>query len=843
MKMKVTSGQGSDSAVDSVVQETEPEPGNGSIRRPAVIMQLDVCNQNIETFLENLKKRIEKRTKITERMLQTHSTNTPIKFKSKTWEWTSTSPCLSYQKYHPNDDKTTTTQHLVVLYYRMGPTETAEVFLVSNSAVSLQRFARNANTAFPTNITRRLVDCEMVSKDSSHHLIGNIFTKTRVLRNKTTIDFNDVPVLLLGFTASLRKHCSIFTLSPFHISTKEHRVHVKKLSISFTTPLTQNEEVCVLDHLTKIIRNEETHLSTGHNVIEEDVDLALDITEVPDSVTIQLNNQLAISIHQSIMLSTKLELTLHFPTAFIARCEIRLASKTLYSNDGIPTVSEVLKAISSSGRFNTKKTMNPAALWKTLKSFRIYLLNYNGERQISERISIVDVMHGALHHNDKTYWRFCSHWYQVSSDRLAIIQRKFRQLLKNNLMSEVDSAYLFKKFPVTSTPTLNESDTSSSSQPSTSSAAANTQDYSQLTLSQQSGRDNLEQEYNCKYASEANYLVGDKITANFIEIFDLLSYDSVNAKVYIYHVKRKFGQSTRDAASQLTASAKLIYDDIVGSGEKTLHKHYTHLVEKSDINAKLVEWGITSKEQYVDLYRKNKLTFVYAFVDEDNKSTKRSLKEESQIKETVAVADLITKLELYKGHINDYTNFKSIMNALNRLVFQLPDSIELDIVARRLFEFLVKAKLIQANGDVTSKLLFGINFNQMGLLNTSMQQFHEFTNKFCTKINFFELILRPYRSLYQTLIAKIELQRIYRFIAEKGFEFQICEMERENQAPETPVNKVPIKRDCSGSSSSKKRQKLGGSSSKKKEVPKGQPLITESLRKAARNLSQDLESE
>ncbi|KAG4078312.1 hypothetical protein HA402_013022 [Bradysia odoriphaga] len=810
-------------------------------------MQLDACNQNIETFLDNLKKRLEKRTTIIERIVQTHSANTPIKFKSKTWEWTSTSPCLIYQKYHPNDEKITTTQHLVALYYRMGPTQTAEVFLVSNSAVSLQRFTRNANAEFPIKITKRLVDCKTVLKDSSHHLIGNIFTSTRVLRNKTTIDFNDVPVLLLGFTASLREHCSIFTLSPFHNSTKEHRVHVKKLWVSFTTPLAQNEEVFVLDHLTKIVRNEVTHFSTGHNVVEEDVDLALDITEVPNTVAIQLNNHLAINIHQSIMLSTKLELTLHFPTAFISRCEIRLASKTLFSNNGIPTVAEVLEAISSSGRFNTKKTMNPAALWKTLKSFRIHLLNYNGERQISERLSIVDVMHGALHHNDKTYWRFSSHWYQVSSDRLAVIQRKFRQLLKDNLMSEFDSAYLFKKFPVTSTPTLNESDTSSSSQPSTSTAAANTQDYSQLTLSQQSGRDNLEQEYNCKYASEENYLVGDKITANLIEIFDLLRYDSVNGKVYVYHVKRKFGQSTRDAASQLTASAKLIYDDIVGSGEKTLHKHYTHLAEKSEINAKLVEWGITSKEQYVDLYRKNKLTFVYAFVDEDNKSTKRSLKEESRIKETVAVADLVAKLELYKGQINDYTNFKSIMNALNRLVFKLPDtdSIELDTVAGHLFEFLVKAKLIQTNGYVTSKLLFGINFNQMGSINSSMQQFHEFSNKFYTKINFFEFILRPYRSLYQTLIAKIELQRIYRFIVEKGFEFQICEMERENQAPETPVNKVPTKRDCSGSSSSKKRQKTGGSSSKKKQIPipKGQPLITESLRKAARNLSQDLESE
>lgn len=682
-------------------------------------------------------------------------------------------------------------------------------------------------------------------KDSSHHLIGNIFTTTRRLRNKTTIEFDDIPVLLMAFTASLRKHCSIFTLSPFNISTKEHQVNVKKSWISFTTPLTQNEEVHVLDHLTKVSRNEETYLSTGNNVVENNIEPALDITEVSESVAIQLNNELAVSIHKSMMNMLKLELTLHFPTEFVAKYEITLGSKTLYSSNDIPSISEVLLVLSSSDRFKTRRPLRSAAIWKTLKQFRFRLLDYNGE-QLSKRLPIVDVMHGALHYKYNTYWRFCSNWCQVRSDRLAVIQQKFRQLLKGNLMSDLDSAYLFKKFPIPSTSTLNGSDNSINPEPSTS-ASAISQDVPPLPLSQQSSRDNLEQEYNCKYASEGNFLVGDKITANNIELFDLLRYDSVNGKVHIYHVKRKFGQSTRDAASQLTNSAKLIYDDIIGSGEKTLHKHYTQLVEKSDINAKLVEWGITSKEQYLNLFRNNKLTFVYAFVDEDNKTANRSLKDELQIKEKISIADLIEKLELYKTQMNDNTNFLSIINGLNRIVFQLPETetIVIDTLAENLLKFLVKEKFIESNGNVTSKLLFGINFSQMGLINKPMQTFHEFTNKFLPKINFFELVLRQYRSLYQTLIAKIELQRLYRFIGEVGFEFKICEIERESRAPETPVGMVTTKRDCSGSSSSRKKQKNDRSSSKKKNrhVPKGQPLITESLRKAARNLSQDLESQ
>lgn len=51
----------------------------------------------------------------------------------------------------------------------------------------------------------RLVDCSTISKDSAHHLVGDVFTNVRTLRNKGAIEFNDIPVLLMGFTALLRK--------------------------------------------------------------------------------------------------------------------------------------------------------------------------------------------------------------------------------------------------------------------------------------------------------------------------------------------------------------------------------------------------------------------------------------------------------------------------------------------------------------------------------------------------------------------------------------------------------------------------------------------------------------
>lgn len=126
------------------------------IRRPVVIMQLDVKeNHNIETLLADLKKLIQRRTEFKESTIETPPVNIPIKFKFKTWEWTTNTRHLNHQKYYPEDNKYTITHHLVACYYRMGPPQVAEVFLVSNTAVSLQQFVKYANADFPLKITRR----------------------------------------------------------------------------------------------------------------------------------------------------------------------------------------------------------------------------------------------------------------------------------------------------------------------------------------------------------------------------------------------------------------------------------------------------------------------------------------------------------------------------------------------------------------------------------------------------------------------------------------------------------------------------------------------------------------
>lgn len=158
----------------------------------------------------------------------------------------------------------------------------------------------------------------------------------------------------------------------------------------------------------------------------------------------------------------------------------------LYCSAGIPTLAEILEIFLASRKFNTKKTPKPAAVWDILRKFRINLLGYDDSTQqlnMPLKLLIVDVMHGPVHYKDRTYWRFNSKWYVVSSDRLAIIQDKFRQLLVTNLMSDLAPTYLSKKFPLSSTPVASTSSTPQSS------SSTNPDSESTDTTSQQSTRD------------------------------------------------------------------------------------------------------------------------------------------------------------------------------------------------------------------------------------------------------------------------------------------------------------------------------------------------------------------
>ncbi|KAL3864020.1 hypothetical protein ACJMK2_005732 [Sinanodonta woodiana] len=142
------------------------------------------------------------------------------------------------------------------------------------------------------------------------------------------------------------------------------------------------------------------------------------------------------------------------------------------------------------------------------------------------------------------------------------------------------------------------------------------------------------------------FLHGDKILVENVELFDILKI--TKDKLYLYHVKEGVGQKTRDAASQIRISANLINkaretsqtQDILGKWYEQIinykAKDKTRLKLKKDFEKRKC-----SKEDFLDLFLKKKIVYVYAFLD-DTKGRKpfNELVSDEQC--------LLTKEDVYK---------------------------------------------------------------------------------------------------------------------------------------------------------------------------------------------------
>jgi hypothetical protein len=125
--------------------------------------------------------------------------------------------------------------------------------------------------------------------------------------------------------------------------------------------------------------------------------------------------------------------------------------------------------------------------------------------------------------------------------------------------------------------------------------------------------------YNESYLNKEKFLLGDRITLNGVEFFDLLYFDEVNKKLYIIHVKDGLGSSTRDACSQLRNSAKLIEESMKENKNKKI-KEFFHKLKNSSVeytNKKKFKDQLSnianSDNNFFNLFKNNKRIYVLAF--------------------------------------------------------------------------------------------------------------------------------------------------------------------------------------------------------------------------------------
>jgi len=112
-----------------------------------------------------------------------------------------------------------------------------------------------------------------------------------------------------------------------------------------------------------------------------------------------------------------------------------------------------------------------------------------------------------------------------------------------------------------------------------------------------------EGDYNLLYNGQIDFIVGDTILVDGIEIFDIL-YIEGNT-LYLVHVKYGFGSSIRELTNQILISARRLRESLASGNLEVLEKLYQKLVSKGrHING-------LSKQDFKDLFKK-RIVYVFA---------------------------------------------------------------------------------------------------------------------------------------------------------------------------------------------------------------------------------------
>lgn len=179
-----------------------------------------------------------------------------------------------------------------------------------------------------------------------------------------------------------------------------------------------------------------------------------------------------------------------------------------------------------------------------------------------------------------------------------------------------------------------------------------------------------EEGYSRQYLGKPGYIVCDQVYAGKkekAELFDVLYHDTKTGKLYLYHIKGKFGQPTREACAQIRVAAQTLARD---RAERYPHLKSLHTNAMASKGKSLFQQQVKeqfralnpdksdSSEGLIKLFNKDpeNIIFVYAFIDTG--SQERRLEEEQDpthvftpeefSSEEVNVVEILQKA----GHLN-----------------------------------------------------------------------------------------------------------------------------------------------------------------------------------------------
>lgn len=166
-----------------------------------------------------------------------------------------------------------------------------------------------------------------------------------------------------------------------------------------------------------------------------------------------------------------------------------------------------------------------------------------------------------------------------------------------------------------------------------------------------------ENEYNSNYFMHDVYkpdvttLYGDRVLVKNVELFDVLIH--AHKTTYLLHVKQGFGNTTRDACSQIRISSQLIWNSrsdyrscnsYINRFWKTAIKYEKIDGRRQMLKKKLKEIG---KETFFSFFNKDiQIVFVLAFMD-------KSKNKLSSTKSTIAKMELLYLNHYFNNYVSD----------------------------------------------------------------------------------------------------------------------------------------------------------------------------------------------
>lgn len=251
-----------------------------------------------------------------------------------------------------------------------------------------------------------------------------------------------------------------------------------------------------------------------------------------------------------------------------------------------------------------------------------------------------------------------------------------------------------------------------------------------------------EENYSRLYLNEKGYLVFDQVfpgERDKVELFDLL-YHGEDGKLYLYAIKEGFNTSTGIACTQIRVAAENLLA-AKKSGSDQLSKLYDWGVKTkatSDFRIRLVkDLKKMGKKNFIKLFMEKELIFVYAFLDTNPKD--RRLEDQLRLLQQVTLEEL-----------EEFEEKKSKRRAI--------------------LQQLTTKGYLDSNHRLTDKFL-----------RESAEDFQKEMGDTSGKLR--KLLMRRV-SLFDSMIAKLELIKLYQDLKQMGFEFRIQQLDRPGERAE-----------------------------------------------------------